>query len=173
MTTFLDTCVVIALINDNDRLHAWSVAEVTKCKANGPAVICDIVYCEASVGMPTRAGLDAVIEEWGIERIQMPDDALFRAGRAFLQYKDVNKGQKTGVLPDFLVGATAEVHGAPLMTDDVRRFTTYFPSVSLIRPPKSPVAPPCGFTHGRGRRGMNRQFNLKDEHGPRSPKSGS
>ncbi len=150
MTTFLDTCVVIALTKDTDRLHAWSVAEVIKCKANGPAVICDIVYCEASIGMPTRAGLDAVIQEWGIERIQMPDDALFRAGRAFLQYKNVNKGQKPGVLPDFLVGATAEVHGAPLMTDDVARFTTYFPSVNLIRPPKSPVVPPAAPAEATG-----------------------
>lgn len=104
-------------------------------------MICDIVYCEASVGMNTRQELDEVIDAWGIERVQMPDDALFRAGRAFLQYKNVNKGQKPGVLPDFLVGATAEVHGAPLMTDDVARFMTYFPSVSLIRPPKAQVAP--------------------------------
>jgi predicted nucleic acid-binding protein len=136
MTTFLDTCIVIALTNDADRLHAWSVEEVIKCKSNGPAVICDIVYCEASIGMATRQEIDDVINEWGIERIHMPDDALFRAGRAFIQYKHINKGPKSGVLPDFLVGATAEVHSAPLMTDDVTRFTTYFPSVGLISPPK-------------------------------------
>ena len=143
MTTFLDTCVVISLLDDAHRLHAWSVAEVNKCKANGPAVICDIVYCEVSIGMRTREELDEAIDAWGIERIQMPDDALFRAGRAFLQYRDVNKGTKPGVLPDFFVGATAEVHSAPLMTDDVARFTTYFPAVSLIRPPNPPVAPPA------------------------------
>jgi predicted nucleic acid-binding protein len=135
MTTFLDTCVVIALINDADRLHTWSVAEVRKCKAHGPAVICDIVYCEASVAMNAREDLDEAIAVWGIERIRMPDDALFRAGRAFKRYKDVNAGPKMGVLPDFLIGATAEVHSAPLMTDNVRDFTKYFPTVIFISPP--------------------------------------
>jgi hypothetical protein len=61
MTTFLDTCIVIALLNDSDRLHEWSVAEVMKCKTNGPAVICDIVYCEASVAIKTREELDEAI----------------------------------------------------------------------------------------------------------------
>jgi predicted nucleic acid-binding protein len=116
MTTFLDTCIVIALLNDSDRLHGWSVAEVMKCKTNGPAVICDIVYCEASVAMKTRAELDEAIAEWGLERIRSPDDALFRAGLAFKKYRDENKGTKLRVLPDFLIGATAEVKGAPLMT---------------------------------------------------------
>jgi hypothetical protein len=132
MTTFLDSCVVIALLNDNEPLHEWSVAEVIKCKENGPAVICDIVYCEASVAMRTCGELDEAIAEWGLERIRLSDEALFRAGRAFLQYRHENKGPKLGVLPDFLIGATAEVHGAPLMTNNKKDFVGYFPNVVLI-----------------------------------------
>ncbi|HUZ91643.1 MAG TPA: type II toxin-antitoxin system VapC family toxin [Methylocella sp.] len=132
MTTFLDSCVVIALLNDSDRLHEWSVKEVTKCKENGPAVICDIVYCEASVAMKTRDELDEAIAEWGLERIHLRDDALFRAGRAFMKYRTENKGPRLGVLPDFLIGATAEVHGAPLITDNKKDFIGYFPKVVLI-----------------------------------------
>lgn len=132
MTTFLNSCVVIALLNDSDRLHEWSIKEVTKCKENGPAVICDIVYCEASVAMKTREELDDAIAQWGLERISLPDDALFRAGRAFQKYRKENNGPKLGVLPDFLIGATAEVHSAPLMTDNKKDFIGYFPSVVLI-----------------------------------------
>lgn len=143
MTTFLDTCVVIALLNDNDRLHEWSVEAVQKCKENGPAVICDIVYCEASVGMNTREDLDKAIEAWGIDRIAIPDDALFIAGHVFKRYRTANKGPKTGVLPDFLIGATAELHGAPLMTDNVRDYTGYFPGINFISPPRpGPLAAP-------------------------------
>ena len=132
MTTFLDSCVVIALLNDRDRLHEWSVAEVTKCKKNGPAVICDIVYCEASVAMRTRSELDTAIVAWGLERMHAPDDALFRAGKAFLRYRTENKGLKLGVLPDFLIGATAEVQNAPLITDNRKDFVKYFPTAVFI-----------------------------------------
>lgn len=150
MTTFLDSCVVIALLSESEGLHAWSVAEVEKCKANGPAVICDIVYCEVSLAMETREELDEAITEWGIERITSPDDALFRAGRAFRKYREENKGPKLGVLPDFLIGATAEVHSAPLITDNIKDFAGYFPKVSLISPPKSklPSSPGGGAQLG-------------------------
>lgn len=134
MTVFLDTCVVIALLNEKDHLHEWSCNEFAKCKVNGPVVICDIVYCEASVGMKSRADLDKEIELLGIERIRIPDDALFKAGKVFQIYRRQNKGAKTGVLPDFLIGATAEVYSAPLMTDNVRDFANYFNRVNFISP---------------------------------------
>ena len=132
MTTLLNSCIVIALLNDDDRLHKWSVEQVTKCKTNGPAILCDIAYCEASVAMRTRDDLDEAIAAWGLERIHLSDDALFRAGRAFKRYRTENKGPKLRVLPDFLIGATAEVRGASLITDNKRDFAGYFPTIALI-----------------------------------------
>jgi predicted nucleic acid-binding protein len=41
---------------------------------------------------------------------------------------------RTGVLPDFFVGAHAQVMGLPLLTRDLRRYRTYFPGVHLITP---------------------------------------
>jgi predicted nucleic acid-binding protein len=37
-------------------------------------------------------------------------------------------------LPDFYIGAHAEVEGLTLATRDATRYRTYFPSVSLITP---------------------------------------
>jgi predicted nucleic acid-binding protein len=58
---------------------------------------------------------------------------LFLAGRVFLRYRR-QKGTKSGVLPDFFVGAHAAVSGLPLLTRDLRRYRTYFPSLKLIAP---------------------------------------
>jgi predicted nucleic acid-binding protein len=132
MTTFLDSCVLIALLNERDRLHIWSVEQLLECKENGPAAISDIVYCEASVAMSSRAELDEAISTLGLERVRSSNDALFRAGRAFKKYRTERAGPKLGVLPDFLIGATAEVDGGRLLTDNKKDFVSYFPTIVII-----------------------------------------
>ena len=66
----------------------------------------------------------------------VPREALFLAGKAFLQYRR-KSGAKTGVLPDFFIGAHAAVAGIPLLTRDTRRYLTYFPKLALISPDRS------------------------------------
>ncbi len=63
----------------------------------------------------------------------MPRPALFRAGKAFREYRR-RGGTKTGVPPDFFIGAHAEVAGLRLLTRDAGRYRSYFPDVALIAP---------------------------------------
>jgi predicted nucleic acid-binding protein len=133
MTSFLDTNVLIALLNQNEQHHAWSLNQFQARKSNGPVIISDIVYCEFSIGMATQAHVDAAISNFGLERLRGSDAALFRAGVAFKLYKSRN-GSKTNVLPDFLIGAIAEVAGAPLVTINRKDYVGYFPAVQLITP---------------------------------------
>jgi predicted nucleic acid-binding protein len=63
----------------------------------------------------------------------MPRAALFLAGKVFQQYRAAG-GTRTGVLPDFFIGAHAAVAGTPLLTRDTGRYRTYFPSLRLIAP---------------------------------------
>ncbi|MER9307577.1 PIN domain-containing protein [Mesorhizobium sp. M0293] len=142
MTTFLDSNIVIALINDKEPNHVWSVNELIVRKTQGPAVISDVVYSEITVTMKDVVEVNSVIEALGLERYPTKDAALFRAGRAFKEYRGRTKGQqKSGVLPDFFIGAIAEVENAPLMTDNSRDFVSYFPAVALITPPKVTTPP--------------------------------
>ena len=57
-------------------------------------IVPDIVYCEVSVGMKDQSELDEAITILGLERIQCSDGALFRAGRAFKRYREINRGPK-------------------------------------------------------------------------------
>jgi hypothetical protein len=62
------------------------------------------------------------------------DAALVRAGVAFKQYRTQNSRPKTNVLPDFIIGAIAEVADAPLLTANSADFAAYFPKIILISP---------------------------------------
>ena len=134
MTTLIDTNILVFLTDQESPLHNWSVEQLIECKSNGPAVISDIVYCEFSVGMISKNEVDEVIALFELERLRTPDSALFRAAMAFKEYRDKNKGPKTGVLPDYLIGAAAVSLNAPLLTSNPKDFVNYFPELSLICP---------------------------------------
>ncbi len=134
MTTFIDTNVLISLVNDKEIFHKWSVEQLQNCKAKGPVIVSDIVYCEFSTGMSSKDDVDTIITGFDLERFRAPDAALFRAAKAFKDYKETNKGPKTGVLPDFLIGATAVTMQASLLTANSKDFIGYFPDLKIIAP---------------------------------------
>jgi predicted nucleic acid-binding protein len=133
MTTFIDTNILVSILNPKEKLHNWSITKLNECKAQGPAVISDIVYCELSAGMASQNEVDTAIKAFGLQRYASNDAALFRAGAAFKKYKGC-KGTKTNVLPDFLIGALAETVGVPLLTANRKDFVSYFPNLQIIAP---------------------------------------
>ena len=67
------------------------------------------------------------------KRLPLPYEAAFAASRAFLAYRR-SGGVKTSPLPDFYIGAHAELAGFTLVTRDASRYRTYFPKVKLVTP---------------------------------------
>jgi predicted nucleic acid-binding protein len=92
-----------------------------------------VVYAELSVRFPTIEALESVPRESGLTMTQIPRPALFLAGKIFLDYRS-RGGARTGVLPDFFIGAHAAVSGCDLLTRDPRRYRTYFPNVPVVSP---------------------------------------
>jgi predicted nucleic acid-binding protein len=85
--------------------------------------------------MSSKGEVDSAISEFGLERLRANDTVLFRAGAAYKVYRSRQGAVKTNVLPDFLIGALAEVLDIPLITANPKDFAGYFPSVRLITPP--------------------------------------
>ena len=104
--------------------------------AQGPLCINDVVYAELSVRYTRIEDLEAMLDDAAIEVARTPRDALFLAGKVFVQYRK-SGGARTGVLPDFFIGAHAAVSGLPLLTRDGGRYRTYFPGMALIAPEKA------------------------------------
>lgn len=129
----IDTCVVTDLANPESAWFEWSATTLEQLDQNNTFVINPVIYAECSVGYGKIEEVEALFKHLGFESKSIPKEALFLAGKAFLQYKK-RKGSKTNVLPDFFIGSHAAISGFKLMSRDKGRFSTYFPSVELIIP---------------------------------------
>ena len=132
--TLVDTNVLLDLVTDDAKWSDWSLARLEEAALAGPIFINDIVYAEASIRYDRMEAFDSMLAEAEIGVAPTPRAALFLAGKAYRRYRTAG-GSRTGVLPDFFIGAHAAVAGWPLLTRDVGRYRSYFPKVTLIAPP--------------------------------------
>lgn len=131
--TLVDTNVLLDLVTDDSVWADWSVAQLEAASLAGPLLINDVIYAELAVRYERIEKLDTFIEEAGLELIALPRPALFLAGKVFTRYRRAG-GSRTGVLPDFFIGAQAAVQKLPLLARDIGRYRPYFPTVELITP---------------------------------------
>ncbi len=131
--TLVDTNVLLDLVTNDPKWSEWSLARLEEAALAGPLVINDIVYAETSIRYARIEDLDAMLEKANIDVVRTPRSALFLAGKAFQRYRAAG-GTRTGVLPDFFIGAHAAVAGWPLLTRDAGRYRGYFPKIALIAP---------------------------------------
>jgi predicted nucleic acid-binding protein len=130
---FVDSNILLDILTDDPVWKSWSLAELEKAAASDALAINDVVYAELSVRYENIEDVDADIGQMSLAVASIPRPALFLAGKTFKAYR-ASGGSRTGVLPDFFIGAHAAVAGADLLTRDPRRYKTYFPSVRLIAP---------------------------------------
>jgi len=131
--TLVDSNVLFDILIRTPDWWQWSLDQVEQAALRGPILINDIVYAEVSTRYPSVDIVDTVLRDFGIDLVAMPRAALFLAGKAYLRYRTAG-GTRTGVLSDFFIGAHAAVENLPLLTRDVRRYRSYFPTVNLIAP---------------------------------------
>lgn len=129
----MDSCVITDLADPESAWFEWSTETLEQLDQNHTLVINQIIYAECSIGYERIEEVEALFEHLGFAMKPIPREALFLAGKAFLQYRK-RQGEKGNVLPDFFIGAHAAISGFQLITRDRGRFGTYFPTVALIMP---------------------------------------
>jgi len=129
----VDSNVILDLFLNDPQWADWSERTLNQYGASNELVINPIVYTEISIGFNRIEELENAIERAGFYLLEIPKEALFLAGKVFLQYRR-NKGTKSSPLPDFFIGAHAAVLNVRLITRDAARYKTYFPTVNLIYP---------------------------------------
>jgi len=129
----VDTNVLLDVLSGDAQWSEWSRTHLESCAARDRLCINPVIYAELSVGYERIEDVENVVSAAGLVIAEIPRPALFLAGKVFRAYR-ANRGLKTGVLPDFFIGAHAALEGAPLLTRDAARYRTYFPSLRLVAP---------------------------------------
>lgn len=129
----VDSCVVLDLAKPDSEWFEWSASMMEHLDEQHSFVVNPIIYTECSIGYETIEEVESYFQELKLPIEPLPREALFMAGKVFVDYRR-NQGTKSNVLPDFFIGAHAAINKYSLITRDIQRFTSYFPSVELITP---------------------------------------
>jgi predicted nucleic acid-binding protein len=131
----VDTHVLLDVVEDDPAWADWSQRQLDAASLRGPIYINPVIYAELSMAFARIEELEVVVADGGFEVEEIPREALFLAGKVFLRYRRRSRtAVKRNVLPDFFIGAHAAVRGLSILTRDVGRYRTYFPTVELISP---------------------------------------
>ncbi len=131
--TLVDTNVLIDLLKADPEWLPWSGPAFQHARATGPMAINVIIYAELSAHPYSPAKLDIFLNDLGLSLQHLSKEAGRAAATAFVQYRQ-RDGKKTGVLPDFFIGAQAATENWTLLTRDSSRYRTYFPRLQLLAP---------------------------------------
>jgi predicted nucleic acid-binding protein len=134
-----DTNVVIDARDQRSVEGAWAAALVAKAVQSEGAAVNAIGLAELYVGQPEGADVESELVAAGFTILDLPAGAAVICGRAYTRYKASRRRSGGGAaptipLPDFFIGAHAELMGWSLATRDTERYRRYFPNVQLIEP---------------------------------------
>lgn len=135
----LDTNVVIDALDRRSSFREWAIAQIESAALVEGGAVNTVTIAEMCAGTTAPSTVIAGLEALALELVDVPVKAGPICGKAYSRYRASRRNSGGGVapstpLPDFLIGAHAEVMGWKLVTRDSQRIRTYFPSVELIEP---------------------------------------
>ena len=127
----VDTNIILDVCGQDERWVDWSQEQMGQYV--GRLIINPVIYAELCYEARTVADVDALLSALGLHFTELPRQALFLTSQVYKIYRN-RGGAKVSPLPDFFIGAHAATLEIPILTRDIARYKTYFPSVTLINP---------------------------------------
>jgi len=128
----VDSNVLLDVMTEDERWFGWSSSTLARHADERVLAINPVIYAEVSIRFDRIEDLEGALPPSLFERLPIPWEAAFLAGKCFVRYR--RRGGRRSTLPDFFIGAHAAVAGIPLITRDPSRFRTYFPTLHVIAP---------------------------------------
>lgn len=137
----IDTNVVIDARDSSQANHVWAVRQIEQAVAGEGGGINAVALAELCAGSPSPADVEPEIRKLGLEIFDLPAAVSETCGTAYRRYVLARRASGGGnapkiPLPDFFIGAHAEVMNWKLATRDAGRISRYFPKIILLTPKK-------------------------------------
>lgn len=117
MITAVDSNVLIDVLGADPTFGPRSRAELSRSRAEGVLVVCEIVWSEVIAAFPDVAATEAALARLAIDYSATSPAAATSAGTAWRTYRQAG-GPRERLVPDFLVAAHAVHHADRLLTRD-------------------------------------------------------
>lgn len=135
----LDTNLLIYASDGKSKFCRWARRTIAEAVSGEGAAVNAVSVAEVCVGDTVPQLVADRIRSWGVAVLDVPAAASEVCARAYMIYRmrrkaDSSKDAPAIPLPDFFIGAHAQLMGWKLATADEGRFKTYFPTVPLITP---------------------------------------
>jgi len=128
----VDANVLLDVLTNDPAWTEWSRDALARGEAEGLAIN-PIIFAEIAPAFRSEEEIVPLFAAVPLQKLPLPYAAAWPAAKAFVEYRR-RGGVRTAPLPDFFIGAHAQVEGLRLLTRDAARFRTYFPEVALICP---------------------------------------
>jgi predicted nucleic acid-binding protein len=135
MITAIDTNILLDILVPNERFYAASVSALERSASVGSLAVCDIVYAELCIYFEAQNECDHFLASNEIRVEALSREAHFLAGRVWRTYRQ-RGGTRARILPDFLVGAHAQLQASRLLSRDRGFYGSLFPLLTLDDPAK-------------------------------------
>ena len=118
----------------NDPQHAdSSLALLERHAAQGALIICPVAYSEIAAVFAPCSRFQSIAHEMGIVLDPISVEVAELAAQMWRDYRR-RGGPRKRVLPDFLIGAHAQLKADGLLTRDRGYFRDYFQGLKVIGP---------------------------------------
>ena len=136
-----DTNVILDALFEDSEFFGWATALIIKSAPTIGAAVNAITVAELCARDRHPEMVEQDLENWGIKILDVPAAAASVCGLAHHRYLQARRASGGGhalktPLPDFFIGAHAEIMKWKLATRDTERISRYFPKVQLLTPKK-------------------------------------
>jgi predicted nucleic acid-binding protein len=136
-----DTSVILDALDKSSEHFDWASKLIIDAAAEDGAAVNAVTVAELCAGDRDPESVEADLLNWDLHVLDIPAAAAAVCGKAHRRYATMRRTSGGGVapkipLPDFFIGAHAEIMRWKLATRDAERIARYFPKVHLLTPKK-------------------------------------
>ena len=131
MVTAVDSSVLLDVLTDDPARRGRSLRALQAARQLGSLIVCPVVWAEVRAFFADPAAMTAAFDDAGLAFDPFDRQCAELAGRMWREYRR-RGGTRAHLVPDFLVGAHAQLRGGRLLTRDRGFYRRFFSELVLV-----------------------------------------